>query len=359
MKIRLIGQRNTSGIGTHYSNFCDAILRRPGVGNLVEEVDFMSQEALVKASQDSADDDINISFVSVNLQDHFRGRNIQWIVFETTSPPEQLMDNLRPAHQVWVPSAWARDILLAKGLASEKLHVVHEGVDADRYYPRFGEVSTNPFVFLFVGKYEERKCLEETIQAFANTYGKDSSAELVVKTGYFKDDLDRTRRLYDYVNTLACDNIKVIYAGVDDTDLWNLYRGANAFVFPSRGEGWGLPLIEAAAMGVPLVTTVWSGQTEFLSSCKTSVVPVEFTLGDVHCEDHKKYYPAADGNFGQWAFPTVDGIAKAMEEVRNNYARYSVSARENSAVVREQFNWTGSVDQALVAISKLKQVKVD
>jgi glycosyltransferase involved in cell wall biosynthesis len=335
------------------------MLHRPGVGHLVEEVDFMDQEALVKASQDSVDSDINISFVGVNLHDHFRGYNVHWIVFETTRPSEQLMVNLRTAHQVWVPSAWARDVLISMGMSSEKLHVVHEGVDANRYYPRFGEVSTDPFVFLFVGKYEERKCLEETLKAFADTYGKDSAAELVVKTGYFMDDPDRTRRLYDYVNTLGCDNIKVIYAGVDEVDMWNLYRGANAFVFPSRGEGWGLPLIEAAAMGVPLVTTWWSGQTEFLNSCKSSVVPVGFTLGDVHCEDHKKYYPDANNDFGQWAFPTIDTISKAMQEVRNNYTKYSVFARENSAVIREQFSWTHSVDQALIAISKLNQVNVD
>ena len=353
MRIRLIGQRNTSGIGTHYSNFCDAILRRPGLGHLVEEVDFMNQEALVRASQESADNDINISFVGVNLHDHFRGKNIHWIVFETTKPAEQIMVNLRTAHQVWVPSAWARDVLIANGLPSSQVHVVHEGVDPDKYYPRFSDVSTNPFVFLFVGKYEERKCLEETLKAFADTYGKDPSTELIVKSGYFIDDPDRTRRLYDYVNSLSCENIKVIYAGVNDVDLWNLYRGANAFVFPSRGEAWGLPLIEAAAMGVPLITTMWSGQTEFLNYCKTSVVPVEFTLGAVHCEDHKKYYPDANGDFGQWAFPTVETISKAMKEVRKNYSKYSTLAYENSKIIRSQFSWSQSVDQALVALSKL------
>jgi hypothetical protein len=46
MKIRLIGQRNTTGIGTHYANFSDAMYRRAGIGHLIEEVNFCDHLAL-------------------------------------------------------------------------------------------------------------------------------------------------------------------------------------------------------------------------------------------------------------------------------------------------------------------------
>ena len=41
-------------------------------------------------------------------------------------------------------------------------------------------------------------------------------------------------------------------------------RAADAFVLPSRGEGWGRPHVEAMAMGLPVIATNWSGPTAYL-----------------------------------------------------------------------------------------------
>ena len=47
-------------------------------------------------------------------------------------------------------------------------------------------------------------------------------------------------------------------------ELPSLYAAADAFVLPSRGEGWGRPVMEAMAMGLPTIATNWSGTTAFL-----------------------------------------------------------------------------------------------
>jgi glycosyltransferase involved in cell wall biosynthesis len=44
-----------------------------------------------------------------------------------------------------------------------------------------------------------------------------------------------------------------------------LYGGADAFVLPTRGEGWGLPILEAMAAGVPAIATNWSGPVRLSS----------------------------------------------------------------------------------------------
>ena len=43
-----------------------------------------------------------------------------------------------------------------------------------------------------------------------------------------------------------------------------LYKAANAFVIPTRGEGWGMPITEAMSMGLPVIVTNWSGITAFV-----------------------------------------------------------------------------------------------
>ena len=46
--------------------------------------------------------------------------------------------------------------------------------------------------------------------------------------------------------------------------LRQLYRDADSFVLPTRGEGWGLPIVEAMAMGLPTIATNFSGHAAAL-----------------------------------------------------------------------------------------------
>ena len=55
--------------------------------------------------------------------------------------------------------------------------------------------------------------------------------------------------------------------------LRNLYAAADAFVLPTRGEGWGLPIAEAMAMALPVIATNWSGPTALLSADNSFALP--------------------------------------------------------------------------------------
>ena len=59
--------------------------------------------------------------------------------------------------------------------------------------------------------------------------------------------------------------------------LRNLYAAADAFVLPTRGEGWGLPIAEAMAMALPVIATNWSGPTALLSTHNSYPLSRELT----------------------------------------------------------------------------------
>ncbi len=65
-------------------------------------------------------------------------------------------------------------------------------------------------------------------------------------------------------------------ACVAQRDMPSVYRSMDCFVLATRGEGWGRPIAEAMAMGLPAIATAWSGPTEFMN--KSNSYPLDFTL---------------------------------------------------------------------------------
>jgi len=353
MRIRLLGQRNTSGIGTHYAYFCDALRQVQGIGDLVEEVDFQNTDQLMFAAANSEDDDINISFVALNLHGNFRGHNIQWVVFESTRVPENILAVCQTSEQVWVPSDWGRSVLIANGIAPDRIRVIPEGVDGNLFHThgRKPYRKQRPFRFLSIGKYEQRKSLDETIDAFAQVYANTPAIELVIKSNYFVNHDQKFQDLKEKIVGLS--NIRLIWGEMSSDELARLYRGCDAFVLPSRAEGWGLPLIEAAASGLPIISTYYSGHTEFLQHIRDSVLPVTYTMGPVNCLEYQSYYPDSNNNWGTWARPDVVSIAGAMQTVCREYDELFETACANSFVIRRTFTWQNSADLAIAAMGPI------
>jgi glycosyltransferase involved in cell wall biosynthesis len=344
MKIRLIGHRNSLGIGVHYSNFADALKRMSYIGSLVEEIDCDNQDDVWAGVERSCSEDINISFVSMPIQDHYQGTNIQWVVFESTRVPPTIMSTMLTADQVWVPSEWGRNVLVANGADPDLCHVVPEGVDSSLYHPYSPRVESPILSYLITGKYELRKSIIETIYAWIQEFGNDPDVELVVKSNHFVHQESKYNELSSWIETMGVGNVRVLWGPIGQADLVDLYQQSHVFVLPSKGEGWGLPLIEAAAAGLPIITTLHSGQTEFLQHIASSVIPVEFDMAPITCEEYKFFYPTEDGNWGEWAHPRIDSIRQALRTARDNYAQLQSRAFANSSIIRDAFSWERSAD---------------
>jgi glycosyltransferase involved in cell wall biosynthesis len=350
MIIRLIGLRNSLGVGIHFSNFVNTLKLFSGLGSRVQEIDCTDQQAMWQAAQNSKPGDINICFNSIDLSNHFRGTNIQWIVFESTRVPPIVMDTMLKADLVWVPSEWGKQTIVGCGLDPNKVDVVPEGVDPTIYHPWHFKQTNQRTKFLSVGKFEERKSQIETLIAWAKVFNSCDDVELVVKTGYFGNTEVKVQQLQKLVTQLELHNVKIIWGNVDDDSLLHLYAGADIFVLPTRGEGWGLPIIEAAAIGLPIITTMYSGHTQYLKHIASSVVPVQYDLEPIACPEFQMYYPNEDGNWGHWARPRLDSLANALVHAFRNRDQLCLQAKKNSSIIRNKFSWTASVDCAVAVL---------
>jgi glycosyltransferase involved in cell wall biosynthesis len=164
----------------------------------------------------------------------------------------------RADHIIAVSENTRRDLVAAYGVPPERVTVILEAADP-RFSPRSVEMVTAvreryglpPRYLLFVGTIEPRKNLSRLLAAFEAIHADGLSDGLVV--------VGRPGWLYDsFFAALEASPVRdaVVLPGyVADEDLPAIYTGAQALVFPSLYEGFGLPVLEAMACGTPVVAS--------------------------------------------------------------------------------------------------------
>lgn len=169
----------------------------------------------------------------------------------------------RYCNQVWVPSHFVKESFKDAGIKNVK--VVPNPINRTIFnrITKPYDFKTNKFVFLFVGVAQHRKGIDILIEAFKEEFDKDE-AILVIKT-------------FDWGNAdkYKSDNIKIIHENMTENEVASLYTGANCFVLPSRGEGFGIPALEAMSCGCPVITTRYGGVLEFCDDDNSWLIDVE------------------------------------------------------------------------------------
>lgn len=180
----------------------------------------------------------------------------------------------RAAALIAVSEHAAGEIAERFGVPRERIAVVPNGIDHDRLVPDGPRRGGPPYV-LFVGSEHPRKNLDVLLLAFAELRRARVIPGLrLVKVGApgypasaYRPPVERL------VRRLALER-DVVFAGhVPDDDVAAWYRGAGCLVLPSRGEGFGLPVIEAMACGCPVVTTTAGALPEVAGGAAVLVDP--------------------------------------------------------------------------------------
>lgn len=169
-----------------------------------------------------------------------------------------------------------RDMLSHYGLDASKCFVIYPGFDS-RFHPVQDRGNLNSVqemyglpgrFFLYVGTLEPRKNLPNLLRAFAAAGNEQLTLVIAGKKGWMY------QPIFDLVQTLRIDR-KVLFTGfIADEDLPALYSLAEAFVFPSLYEGFGLPVLEAMACGTPVITSNVSSLPEITNDAAFLVDPL-------------------------------------------------------------------------------------
>ena len=126
---------------------------------------------------------INIILMETNhmyFYDEYVGPKIAYNVWESDVQPFHFFEKLKEYDQIWVPTEWQRQCTIKQGMPAEKVFVVPEGVDIERFYPVEPLKEREKFQFMIFGRWDYRKYTREMVQAFNEEFKDDENVELLL-----------------------------------------------------------------------------------------------------------------------------------------------------------------------------------
>jgi len=204
--------------------------------------------------------------------------------------------------------------------------------------------------FLCISQWGIRKNLENTIKWFVEEFRDDEDVGLVLKTNVMSDcTIDRemtTERLQHLLDTWCGERkckIYLLHGELTTEELTWLYQhpSMKAMINLAHGEGYGLPLFEAAYNGLPLVTVTWSGQMDFI--CKTNKKGKKVPLVSRVDYDIAPVQEAAiwDGVIvkdAKWAYARESSYKRALRDILTKEKHF----KNQAAILRHHIKKTFS-----------------
>lgn len=182
--------------------------------------------------------------------------------------------------RVIVPSIFTKDELKAlKDTDQKNIVVVNHGFD-QKFKERKSEIEIEealkkykikkPFL-LSIGRIEEKKNTVGTVRAFEMLkqayHHDDLQLVLIGKPGYGGEKVETAIHTSKFVND-------IIHPGyVDQADITAIFQAAEVFIFPTLYEGFGIPVLEAFASGVPVITSKNTSTEEIAGDAAVLVHP--------------------------------------------------------------------------------------
>lgn len=211
-------------------------------------------EVGVKTSESFNNQNIGLLYHSpysiMRMETRFR---ILYTMFESSKIPEDWIEILKLADMVIVPSRWCQGVFAESGV---KTKVVPLGYD-DKVFKYIERPVHKPYTFLHYDAFNTRKGHFEVFNAFNKAFEGNKDVKMIFKT--VRDAVSVP------ISPTQYPNIEVIYGDVPQSELMEIMSRADAFVFPSRGEGFGLTPLEAMATGLPSIVPNAHGISDYFN----------------------------------------------------------------------------------------------
>ena len=225
------------------------------------------------------------------------------------------------------------------------------------------------FCFLNVGLWgqggfgEDRKDISSLIKYFIETFYGRKDVGLVLKTSMGRNSVidyqavvNRIQQIKAFYEADKIPSIYVIHGNLSSEEMVALYNHPKikAYVSFTHGEGYGLPLLEAAACGLPVIATNWSGHLDFLGK---NFTPVNYTLKEI--PESVVWDPILIKG-SKWAVVDEEHAKNRLNKIVRDYYKPQEKAKELAETIPDEYDLqvvsytvSDTIKQALSANDRL------
>ena len=351
MEVRLVTPVCNTGYGMVGLNILLGLQRQGHSVQLVPRGEIVCTEAhqpyiqrALQTSVTEAAPTVAIDQLAPDTAELFPGKALKvlYTIFELDTFTADEMTWLDFPDHVMVCSQWASNVLQKNGLPADRLMVVPLGVDANVFSATSVAPVDGETHFFATGKFEMRKGYDFLAAVFAEAFSPNDPVRLTLHAwNPFLDDAYNQVWVDLFKKTPMAARVEISRERFhSQTALSKLMAGADCGVFLSRAEGWNLGLLEMMAMGKPVITTNYSGHTEFATPANALLVEVP------------EVEPAKDGVFfngqGNWARLDRPQAAQAIGHLQTvHQLKQSGQLPPNQAglATGQQFSWDNAAIQ--------------
>ena len=239
--------------------------------------------------------------------------------------------------------------------ANTDIYKVLDKVDTKQSFLKNINDIPESFAYLFVGHWmqgdigEDRKNVNLLVKAFYEIFkNKAKAPALILKTSMVgssyvdrEEIAKRVKMIRKTVKATTLPNIYLLHGEFTDDEMNELYNHpkVKSMVNLTKGEGFGRPLLEFSLVKKPIITTNWSGQTDFLSNEFTTLLPGQLT--PVH--------PSAQNTMilkdTLWFSVDQGQIGHYMKDIFENYKKYTDGANRQAYKSKTEFSWIKMKDK--------------
>jgi glycosyltransferase involved in cell wall biosynthesis len=270
---------------------------------------------------------------------------IIYFPWETTNVLPKFMERLHSADYLWVPSDWQKQMLIDNGIPPNKISIVYEGIDPEKYFPI--KRNNEKLTFLHIGTWGYRKSSYEIIKTFLDIFGDNDNVELRISINNKLDYQDGPIETFEKFGLPLDKNVKILGTLSEDEYVKEI-QNADLYISCSRGEGWNLPVIQSMSCGVPSIYSKCGGQLEYSKN--------NLGIGiNIICEHRAKRTLIINKNQYSWSSlpgytpnnlyePDYPQLANELKSFYDSYvndknSKYTEKSLQDSKFIHKNFNW--------------------
>ncbi|HUC20831.1 MAG TPA: glycosyltransferase family 4 protein, partial [Candidatus Polarisedimenticolaceae bacterium] len=266
-------------------------------------------------------------------------------IFETDGIPQRWAEDCNKFDEVWVPSHFNYETFSNSGVDKSKLWIIPYAIDTKLFKPaQSARPGSQPFTFLYIFSFGWRKGFDILLEAFLGEF-KKGEAKLVMRAftaGY--QGVNKAQLADTLMDSVAgkvnladpsLPEVEINDRALSADDLLKLYANSDMYISTDRANGWGVPCMEAMALGKPAATIDWSGSTEFMKADNSFLIKPEPELEpvDVRLSDAVPHLYAGQ----RWAKVKVETVRAVMRDAYEHPEKRERLAAKGLEDIQEHF----------------------